>query len=138
MLFVFLIIHGKAVEEEILPEPPVAPAAAEWGSDNENGNGNGWDAPELESGQNNWEAEEEIPAVSVRNPNFGAFSKNIARKWKMIVFCSMKVTVDELFSSMIHENVKDCVKMHGDHEQRDRDIAIDKFRSGRAQVRKND
>ena len=121
------------MEEEIRPEAPVTPAAAEWGSDNENGNG--WDAPEVESGQNNWDAQEEIPVASVRNPNFGGFSKNIARKWKMIVFCSMKITVDELFTSMIHENVKDCVKMHGDHEQRDRDVAIDKFRSGRAQVR---
>ena len=47
----------------------------------------------------------------------------------------MKITVDDLFTSMIQENVKDCVKMHGDHDQRDRDIAIDKFRTGKAQVR---
>ena len=46
----------------------------------------------------------------------------------------MKITVDELFTSMIQENVKDCVKMHGDHQQADRDIAISKFRRGQAQV----
>ena len=54
MLFVFLIIQGKAVEEEILPEAPVAPAAAEWGSDNEDDHGNGWDAQVFESGQNSF------------------------------------------------------------------------------------
>ena len=85
-----------------------------WGSDGgENGGdenqGNGWDDPIAED--NNGEGERRGFS------KFTHFEDNIFRKWKMIVFCSMKVTVDEVFRKMREARVPDICKMHGDHEQ---------------------
>merc|ERR1712130_120906 len=88
-----------------------------WGSDDaENDNdgdaneGNGWDDPIADDDADDGARRE-------FNGGFAHYDQSFFRKWKMIIFCSMKVTVDEVFRKMREARVPDICKMHGDHEQ---------------------
>ena len=93
---------------------PERPPNAEtgWGDNSSNGSG-GW--------------QEEIQAADFSNFNTPELVKH---SYKMIIFCSMKLTVDDVYSKLSQEPSirKYTCKMHGDIDQQFRDAALRDFK----------